>query len=115
MENHRKGLPHNFSWLKPSRIAGTSAPRRVSEVDALVREGVSHLVSLSPEVALPSSSVAGLTIHQIPVTEHKAPTLEQIQDFIEICEKVKTKKHLYDNSPEISYIIRFIVHDICDG
>ena len=43
-ENHRKGLPHNFSWLKPSRIAGTSAPRRMSEVEALVREGVSHLV-----------------------------------------------------------------------
>ena len=86
-ENHKKGLPHNFSWLKPSRIAGTSAPRRMSEVDALVREGVSHLVSLSPEVALPSSSVDGLTIHHIPVTEHKAPTLEQIQDFIEICKK----------------------------
>ena len=113
LENHRKGLPHNFSWLKPSRIAGTSAPRRKSEVEALVREGVSHLVSLSPEVRLPT--VEGLSIHHIPVTEHKAPTLEQIQDFIEICEKVKTKKHLYDNFPQISYIIRFIVHDICDG
>ena len=95
-ENHRKGLPHNFSWLKPSRIAGTSAPRRMSEVDALVREGVSHLVSLSPEVALPTSSVDGLTIHHIPVTEHKAPTLEQIQDFIEICEKATNNLYEFE-------------------
>ena len=51
-----------------------------------------HQVSLSPEVALPSSCVEGLTIHHIPVTEHKAPTLHQIQDFIEICKKAKTKK-----------------------
>ena len=51
-----------------------------------------HQVSLSPEVALPSSFVDGLTIHHIPVTEHKAPTLHQIQDFIEICKKAKTKK-----------------------
>ena len=86
-ENHKKGLPHNFSWLKPSRIAGTSAPRRMSEMDALAREGVTHLVSLAPEVALPSTSEHRLTVHQIPVTEHKAPTLRQIQDFIGICEK----------------------------
>ena len=58
-ENHKKGLPHNFSWLKPSRIAGTSAPRRMSEMDALAREGVTHLISLAPEVALPSTSVHG--------------------------------------------------------
>merc|ERR1712083_1015617 len=50
---------------------------------------------LTPGQPLPGGGRLGeggdLTIHHIPVTEHKAPTLEQIQDFIEICKKAARK------------------------
>ena len=90
--NHEQGLPHNFSWLLPKRIAGTSTPRRWEQLQALVAEGVSHLVSLSPEVAPPNLVIRGLTIHFIGVKESKAPSLEQFQDFINICEEARRKK-----------------------
>merc|ERR1712107_471210 len=47
--NYAKKLPYNFSWIEPRRLAGTSIPSTVAQLEGLVREGVSHLVSLSPE------------------------------------------------------------------
>ena len=47
---------------------------------------VSHLVSLSPEMPPPTSPVQGLTIHFIPIEDFQAPTLNQIEKFLEICD-----------------------------
>merc|ERR1711963_49888 len=53
--NYAKKLPYNFSWIEPRRLAGTSIPSTVAQLEGLVREGVSHLVSLSPRHLRPPS------------------------------------------------------------
>ena len=47
---------------------------------------VSHLISLSPEMPPPATPVQGLTIHYIPIEDFQAPTLNQIEKFLEICD-----------------------------
>jgi len=59
----------------------------VAQLEGLVREGVSHLVSLSPEMPPPATPVEGLTIHVIPIEDFQAPTLNQIKRFLEICDE----------------------------
>ena len=38
--NYAKKLPYNFSWIEPRRLAGTSIPSTVAQLEGLVREGV---------------------------------------------------------------------------
>jgi len=84
--NYVKQLPYNFSWIERARLAGTSIPSTVAQLEGLVREGVSHLVSLSPEMPPPARPVHGLTVHYIPIEDFQAPTLNQIEKFLEICD-----------------------------
>merc|ERR1719167_455308 len=86
------GLPRNFSWLEPGKLAGCGAPQSVEHLKALVGEQVSHLVSLSPDVPPPTFPVKGLIIHYIPVEEFKAPSLEQINEFIRIYSEAETRQ-----------------------
>ena len=67
-------------------MAGSSRPGSRGELEALVREGVSHLVSLSPDAPPPDSPVEGLTVHYIGVEDFKAPTMDQFRQFIAICQ-----------------------------
>ena len=89
MKNTDRGVPTNFSWLEPSKVAGTSVPRSVAEMAAMVREGVAHLVSLSPDTPPPTFPLKGLTIHCIHVKEFEAPSIDQIDEFLHICEVAK--------------------------
>ena len=38
--NYVKQLPYNFSWIERARLAGTSIPSTVAQLEGLVREGV---------------------------------------------------------------------------
>ena len=38
--NYAKQLPYNFSWIQKSRLAGTSIPSTVGQLEGMVREGV---------------------------------------------------------------------------
>ena len=40
MANYAKQLPYNFSWIERARLAGTSIPSTVAQLEGLVREGV---------------------------------------------------------------------------
>ena len=44
------------------------------------------MVSLSPEMPPPAAPVKGLTVHFIPIEDFQAPTQNQIQKFLEICD-----------------------------
>ena len=85
LRNGNKGLPWNFSWLEAGVLAGSSVPLTVQQLEAMVREGVSHLVSLSPEEPPPAFPVKGLTVHYLPVRDFTAPSLRQLRQFVRIC------------------------------
>ena len=45
MANYAKQLPYNFSWIELGRLAGTSIPSTVAQLEGLVREGVRAKIS----------------------------------------------------------------------
>ena len=79
-------LPWNFSWVDEKKLAGTSVPTTEGQMKALVSEGISHLVSLSPETPPSTAPVEGLKITYIGVEDFKAPTPKQIRKFLKVCE-----------------------------
>ena len=79
-------LPWNFSWVDEKKLAGTSVPTTESQMKALVSEGISHLVSLSPETPPFTGPVEGLKITYIGVEDFEAPTPKQIRKFLKVCE-----------------------------
>ena len=86
-QNRDKNLPQGFSWVEEKRLAGTSVPASREHLEALVQEGVAHLVSLSPEALPPSTPINGLNITFIPVEDFEAPNSEDFRRFFELCEK----------------------------
>ena len=78
------GAPLGFAWLEPGRLAGTPLPGVVNDMDhdlaALKRVGISHLITLTerdlPQDALKRHGLANL---HLPIRDHEAPSLGQIQ------------------------------------
>ena len=85
-------LPWNFSWVDEKKLAGTSVPTTEVQMKALVSEGVSHLVSLSPETPpFTAGPVEGLKITYIDVEDFDAPTPKQIRKFLKVCESADAR------------------------
>ena len=85
-QNRDKNLPQGFSWVEEKRLAGTSVPVSQEHLEALVQEGVAHLVSLSPETP-PPKPIDGLKITFIPVEDFEAPDSGDFTRFFELCER----------------------------
>ena len=86
-QNRDKNLPQGFSWVEEKRLAGTSVPVSREHLEALVQEGVAHLVSLSPETPPPSTPIDGLKITFIPVEDFEAPDSGDFRRFFKLCER----------------------------
>ena len=84
-------LPWNFSWVDEKKLAGTSAPTTEGQIKALAAEGISHLVSLSPETPPAPAPPEGLKITYIAVEDFEAPSPRQIRKFIKICEETHAR------------------------
>ena len=84
-------LPWNFSWVEEKKLAGTSAPTTEGQIKALAAEGISHLVSLSPETPPAPAPPEGLRITYIAVEDFEAPSPRQIRKFIKICEETHAR------------------------
>ncbi|KAJ8710852.1 hypothetical protein PYW08_009367 [Mythimna loreyi] len=79
--------PYNFSWFIEKEIAAMAFPKTVENLNYLTDVGVNHLITLSPEKIPPISKCEKkLNWSLIRIEEFDAPTLKQIQEFIEICE-----------------------------
>ena len=65
------------------------------------KEGVGHLVTLSEELQPPQPPPDSMKYHLIPIEEFEAPSIEQINEFISICDqahaesKVSIKCHVF--------------------
>ena len=89
--NRDKNLPEGFSWVEENRLAGTSVPASREHLEALVQEGVAHLVSLSPETPPPSTPIDGLTITFIPVEDFEAPNSKNFRCFFKLCKRAHAR------------------------
>lgn len=79
--------PWNFSWVVDGKLSAMGWPQTEANVTYLLQQGVTHLVTLSPEMVPPTGVSSKLQWTLIPVQEFEAPTLDQIKQFISICEQ----------------------------
>lgn len=82
--------PRNFSWIEDG-IAGMAYPRpgvgAKAEATFLTESGVTLFVSLTSHQPDPSTyHDAGLSTLHLPVTDFTAPTLEQLDAFVQAVE-----------------------------
>ena len=82
----------NFSYLIPGVLAGSSMPRGRQDLERLVDEGIEVLVTAMEE-SLNEDLVkdVGLEYHYYPVPPYGTPTLQQINDFVELVNTNRVK------------------------
>lgn len=75
----------NFSYLIPGVLAGTNMPRGKDDLDFLINQGIKVLVS-AMEDSLDENMVmvGGLEYHYFAVLPYGTPSLEQIDEFVEL-------------------------------
>lgn len=73
-------------------ICGSAWPQTKANVDYLRNEGVGVIISLSTERQPHSSAANTMDCHLIPVEEFEDPTMEQITQFLDICDKARQEK-----------------------
>ena len=82
-------LPRNFSWVVPGKIAGCACPRSELELMAMVRVGVTHLVTLSTDTPPPPavSGIPGMKSSVLPIREFRGPKVHELSNFIKLVTK----------------------------
>lgn len=79
--------PWNFYWVTKNELAGMASPQSIDNIRYLFDQGIRHLITLSPERRPPIKNFPGIEWTEIPIPEFEAPTLDQIREFVGICEK----------------------------
>lgn len=84
--------PWNFSWIVSGELAAMACPRTKENLEFLVKNGIRHLVTLSPETRPPIDNFsARIDWTLIPVEEFDAPRMEDMLKFLDICSRSKEK------------------------
>jgi protein-tyrosine phosphatase len=83
--------PSNFSWIVKDELAAMAWPRTPSNLQFLQKQGISRLVTLSPETRPPVHTSPDLKWTEIPIEEFCSPSVCQMKKFIDICEKSITE------------------------
>jgi len=86
-------MPDNFSFVLEGKLAGMARPGRSvpleDDIEFLKAQGISAIVSVT-EKPLDEGIVRtlGLRYLHLPVPDYCAPTIQQIEDFLEFAEAV---------------------------
>ncbi len=86
-------MPRNFSWLIPDEIAGMAMPAStVSDFESLKEQNIDAIVSLT-EQPLYSALIEefGFEYKHVPIEDLTAPSLEQIDEFVEFATSMKER------------------------
>ena len=86
--------PRNFSWLEDGKIAALAFPEKREDLEFLANQGIRYLVTLTKEFKPNLGDVPSLIGVDISVEDYCTFTLEQVQQFIEVCEKALAEKQV---------------------
>ena len=77
--------PRNFSWFVEGKLAGMAYPEK-ENIPFLVEAGVKRLVNMTEHDAeyTKVASASGITVHNICVAAFCPPSVQQIQEFLDI-------------------------------
>ncbi len=84
-------IPWNFSWFIDGKLAGMAYPRD-KHIPFLVASGLQTIINLTPFPAdyKDVANAHGITVHNIIIEDFRAPTYDQIKEFLDICNAVET-------------------------
>ena len=96
MENNEELIypPLNFSWIVKNELAAMAWPQSIANLQFLEKQGIKHLVTLSPEKRPPIHSFPNLKWTEIAIKEFRPPSISQIRKFIDVCERCKIKNEV---------------------
>lgn len=85
-------LPRFFRWFLPFRLAIMSKPRWKEDISALTEHSITLVVTLTEEGALPAEWFSDTTCRNvfIPVRDYHAPSIAQVDRFIELMDELPT-------------------------
>ena len=86
--------PWNFSWVVEGALAAMAWPQNKENLRYLHEEGIRHLVTLSPEKLPPIQDFQQLEWTTIPIEEFEPPTIKDILNFIDICQRCQLKNQV---------------------
>lgn len=86
--------PWNFSWVVPGKLAAMAWPQNIENLNYLVEQGINHVITLSPEKIPPILMFTKLKWTQMPVKEFEPPSIKQVLDFINICQRGALKNEV---------------------
>ncbi len=78
--------PTNFGWLIENKLAGSGMPTSNTEVEWVVKQGVTSIVTMT-EDRLPDSWVQEIKYLHVPTEDYSAPDMQQIDEAVEFIEK----------------------------
>ncbi|KAG7156469.1 Dual specificity protein phosphatase 23-like [Homarus americanus] len=90
--------PWNFSWVVKKEICASARPQTEANVAFLRNEGVDVLVTLSGETMPHHTAHEYFQCHLLHVEEFEDPSMEQINEFISICDKAREEKKAPDEA-----------------
>ena len=77
----RSVLPKNFSWLEQDKVAGSARPESQEELEALKKEGIKAIVSLTGTPLNPEV-VSRLGFEYLHVHISGAPTINLLDEIV---------------------------------
>lgn len=100
--------PWNYSWVVDKELAAMALPRNEANMRFLEREGIKHLITLSPEKLPPYTKSYKFDWTVIPCKEFEAPSVKDVVKFIDVCQRCYIKKLVsFEN---INKIIHWFIH-----
>lgn len=90
--------PWNFSWVVEDELAVMAWPQTPENLRYILKQGIRHLVTLSPEKKPPIHAFPDLKWTEIGIEEFRSPSIRQIEKFIDVCQRCKAKN-------EVSYSV----------
>lgn len=86
--------PWNFSWVIDGVLAAMASPRSEGNMKYVAKQGIKHLITLSPECRPAIFAAPQVEWTEIGIDEFEAPTIQQIKKFIEICQRCQIKNQV---------------------
>jgi atypical dual specificity phosphatase len=79
-------IPDNFSWINPSKLAGSARPESEQELKDLMKLGIKSIVSLTEEPLDLDVDRLGFDYLHSPITDFEAPSQDQLGEIIQFIE-----------------------------
>ncbi|MCE7736452.1 MAG: hypothetical protein GPJ54_16345 [Candidatus Heimdallarchaeota archaeon] len=86
---------YNFSWIEKGVIAGSSVPSNLDHFNFLLQNKIKVIINLTEKsnYGVSEDILSNFTIHNIPVEDFSAPSINQLIEFRDLVKSYKDKSY----------------------